>query len=63
MECHGSQTDNDVACEGDEIDFTSLIAQTITDAQNAKVHKNEICRCVEELCYVGRDVVILLAPI
>lgn len=63
MESHGPQTDDDVACKGDEVDFASLIAQTITDAQDTKVHKNEVRRCVEELCYVGCDVVVLLAPI
>lgn len=59
MESHGPQTDNNVSRKGDEIDICDPIAQTITNAQNAEVHKNEVGTCVEKFCYVGGDVVVL----
>lgn len=63
MESHGPQADNHVPRKGDEVDISSPIAQTITDAQDAEVHEDQVGSCVEKLCNVRRDIEVFLAPI
>jgi len=60
MKGHGSQTNNDVSCEGDQVHLCNSVAQTVTNTQESQVHKDDVCECVEELCNVGRDVVVLV---
>lgn len=60
MKSHGPQPNNDISCEGDQVYLRDSITKTVADAQKAQVHEDDVCDCVEELCDVRSDVVVLV---